>query len=181
MPGTKTTEPVTDTIGKAGRETWADWIRAVNPRFDEDDEEAVHLQPLDDLLAELNDLLPHEEDKVDAVTIRYWQREGILPYPIKRWHNGATRSLYPFPAAFQLILHIRGLQKEGYTLQQIVPRLRGHLAALYDPGPMGLRPAIDDAVREREKITGRPAKEVIVTFVDSEGWRVEYRFPIEQT
>ncbi len=158
------------------RETWADWIRGVDPDFDES---SIEYSTLADLLEDLNDLITPESAKVDAVTIRYWQRKGLLPYPIKRWHKGATRSLYPKHAATHLIMRIRSLQQEGYTLEQIAPRLRGHLAMIYDPGPLDLEPAIVKAAKRREAFTGRPVREVVVSFVDKEGWRVEYLYPIE--
>jgi len=158
------------------KETWLDWIRAVDPEFDES---SISYITLDELLEACDDVFTTPEQKIDAVTIRYWQREGLLPYPVKRWHNGATRSLYPQGTAVQLLLQIRVLQKKGYTLEQIAPRLRGHLAMLYDPTPLELRPTIIEAANRRASFTGRPIREVIVTFVDEGGWRVEYPFPIE--
>jgi DNA-binding transcriptional MerR regulator len=172
---TGTAHPITVSIS---RETWTDWIRAIDPGFDES---SVEYLTVDELLEELDLLITRDSEKVDAVTIRYWQRKRLLPYPVKRWHEGATRSLYPIPSAVQLIVHIRLLQREGYTLEQIAPRLRGHLAMLCDPTPLELRPTIIEAANRRASFTGRPIREVIVTFVDEEGWRVEYPFPIERT
>ncbi len=173
MPTTETT-PTTRPV----KETWLDWIQQVEPNLDEASLEYI---TVDGLIEEVKQHVDSEDQYVDAVTIRYWQREGLLPYPIKRWQDGARRSLYPNPAATVLIVHLRRLQKDGYTLDQIAQRLRGHLAMMYDLTPLDLRPALLEAVMNREARTRHPIREVIVTFVNDDGWRIEYPFPIERT
>lgn len=158
------------------KETWLEWIRELVPNFDE---ASLDYITIDALIEEVKKHVDREDDWVDAVTIRYWQRQGLLPYPVKRRHEGATRSLYPDPAATVLIVHLRRLQREGYTLEQIAQRLRGYLAMIYDLGPMDLWPAIRDAVRKREAHTQRPIREVLVTFINEDGWRMEYPFPMK--
>lgn len=100
---------------KPKRETWRDWLPEVAPDPDE-------LLTRDELIGRLRSW------RVDATEadLRYWEYAGVLPRPVRRWHDGAVRALYPdwFP---HLVRELRRLQRrEGLTLEEIAPRLRVH-------------------------------------------------------
>ena len=95
--------------------TWRDWMPAGAPEPEE-------LLTRDELLARL------KAWRVDATEadLRFWEYSGVLPRPIRRWHNGAVRALYPdwFP---HLVRELRRLQRrEGLTLGEIATRLLVH-------------------------------------------------------
>jgi len=77
---------------------------------------------------------------VNEVTLVFWEKSRILPRPVRRRRDGAPRALYP-PWAVDAIAHLRGLQAQGRTLEQIAPLMQSwKLAAVVwqDPisGPM---------------------------------------------
>jgi DNA-binding transcriptional MerR regulator len=79
---------------------------------------------------------------VNEVTLVFWEKTGILPRPVRRWRDGAPRALYP-PWAVDAILHLRNLQAQGRTLDQIAPLMTAHrLASVAWQDPIG--PAMTD-------------------------------------
>jgi hypothetical protein len=71
----------------------------------------------------------------DGDTVRYWESVGALPRSIKRWHEGATRAVYP-DWAVPLVLSLRELQDAGLALAEIGPVLREiHELAVTDQEP----------------------------------------------
>jgi DNA-binding transcriptional MerR regulator len=80
---------------------------------------------------------------VNEVTLVFWEKQGILPRPVRRWRDGAPRALYP-PWAVDAIAHLRALQSQGRTLEQIAPLMTAHrLAAVVWQDRWG--PAMTDA------------------------------------
>lgn len=67
-----------------------------------------------ELLAEVNRV----GASVTERTLTFWEKEGILPRPIRRWHDGAPRALYP-PSRVQDVLAVRRLQWQGWSLRAI--------------------------------------------------------------
>ncbi len=169
----ETTMPPTETK----RETWADWIREIDPDYDEAPEEYI---TIDELIQDVNGLLEFKHVEIKPSTIRYWQSQGILPYPVKRWHDGAVRALYPSRAAYWAILHLRSLQMNGMSIEEIKPRakemLLQRIALSYDPSPYALGPAIQDAIRKRDDLTSDPVTHVDVTFFSEKGGKQTYTF-----
>jgi len=73
---------------------------------------------------------------VNEVTLVYWEKAGILPRPIRRHRDNAPRALYP-PWAVDAIEHLRDLQAQGRTLDQIKPLMQAHkLAAVMWQDPI---------------------------------------------
>jgi len=66
---------------------------------------------------------------VNEVTLVFWEKSGILPRPVRRWRDGAPRALYP-PWAVDAIVHLRVLQAQGRTLEQIRPLMQAHRLAV---------------------------------------------------
>lgn len=173
---------------KANRETWRDWLP-------EGAREPEELLTREDVAARLVDLgIPAKPS--DLI---YWHTAGVLPYPVKRRHTGATRALYP-DWYVPLIRELRTLQHEGYKLPEIAPRLRttARLMLAYDnpppltpeeqeawanrPQDLGSRlqdlgPQILAIARSHEHITGTRIAEVEIRFIDERGFPLIYTFP----
>jgi len=107
MPNTKPPTPP-----KPKKQTWRDWMP-------EDAPEPAKLLTREELIAEVRRV----GESVDVDDIRNWQRARIIPYGIRRWHDGAMRTLYPIGMA-DLIIHLRALQRAGEPLATIGPQLR---------------------------------------------------------
>jgi len=161
------------------RETWADWARRIDPDYDEDHE---HYVTITELIEDLNGLFRFRNAEINPSTIRYWQSQGLIPYPVKRRHDGATRALYPDPLAFRIMLALRSKQLDrGYSLEQLRDSmhelLSDQVASQYDPSRYNLEPSILAVARQRAIVTGRPVDHVNVTFVDEQGPQT-YRYDI---
>src|SRR5689334_15674713 len=66
--------------------TWRSWLRAGEPEPPEDE-----LLTRAEFVAALQELYPF----IEETTVATWERAGALPRPVRRWHHGATRALYP--------------------------------------------------------------------------------------
>jgi DNA-binding transcriptional MerR regulator len=125
----------------------------------------------DELLEELR----AQGIEVTAVTLEHWRRNGVIPRPIRRYHNGQTRPVYPawlVPA----IIHLRQLQDSGRTLAQIAPVMRAHAinsVQVRDPLADTLA-ELDAALRKLAEATQPDAASVTVTFHDEAGERLHY-------
>ena len=101
----------TATPAKPKRQTWQDW----RP-------EDRNLAPSD--LLTRDQLIQHLTDKgirVSVDDIRNWQGAGLIPYGIRRRHEGATRTLYP-PWMVDLLRLLRVLQGQGMRLNDAATR-----------------------------------------------------------
>src|SRR5215211_8268723 len=65
---------------------WRDWLPIGEPEPTADD-----LVTRDELLERVR------ESGIDfnARTFQHWEAMGALPRPLRRWHDGAVRALYP--------------------------------------------------------------------------------------
>jgi hypothetical protein len=133
------------------RETWRDWFPNDKPKLS-----------VDDLLQIANDM----DLDLDLSTLRFWQTEGILPYPNRRKIGTGTYAVYP-AVALLVIERIRVMQKSGLTLKEIAPRVQGILATWNDPDPFNLGPAIRTATRQYEERFGVTVAQVMVTFTST--------------
>ncbi len=163
------------------RGTWRDWLQLPDDAPDQPlvtRDELLELLRMDGVDAKKSDLL-------------FWQTAGVLPYPIKRWHRGATRSWYP--AWFGgVVRQLRALQDEGYPLEEIGPQLRPYLRLLYaynnpapaDPAtreawsnrPQDLAPQLRAIARGHEVITGTKIPRIEVRLFDEQGHPLTYSF-----
>jgi DNA-binding transcriptional MerR regulator len=137
-----------NTPPKSKRETWRDWLPAEIPSPPDD-----QLFTRDELLHLLHQGAAHlgnpsgsqfSNDLATRVALttnelRYLESEGVLPRPIRRWHKGAVRALYPVWVV-HLVTHIRGLQLSGFALAEIRPWAREHIAAIARGEPVTDRP-----------------------------------------
>lgn len=138
------------------RETWDDWLPPNTPSAD-------RLLTRDKLVAELHKF----GVKADANDFRFWESVGVLPRPIRRWHDGATRTLYP-KTAMTVVMELRELQERGYTLKQIAPRLRLFVRSAWAADPHNIADAVNDLARRHEELTGRKIWRVDVQFTDED-------------
>ena len=95
------------------RKTWKDWMPEGTP-------EPEDLLTRDELIAELR----RDGVAVGVEDLRNWQSAGTIPYGVRRWHDGATRVLYPRWMG-QVVGWLRRLQDEGADLSEIGSRLLG--------------------------------------------------------
>lgn len=96
------------------RQTWRDWLPPDIPEPD-------RLMTRSELLAELHS----EGVEVSTHDLDNWQVAGIIPYGLRRRHEGANRTLYP-QWMIGTIRYLRELQDAGKPLSEIGAMLRVH-------------------------------------------------------
>ena len=110
MPSTDTT---TTTTSK--RETWRDWMGG--------DQEPDELFTRAEIVERANFLIGKMGKRVTAGDLQLWEKLGVLPRPIRRRRGDAQYALYPDWQAY-LVRNVRQFQREGYSLEEITPRIR---------------------------------------------------------
>lgn len=97
--------------------TWVEWQPEGAPM--------PELLPHAELLARLRD----QGIELSSSALEYYRYQNILPRPIRRRFEGLTQPLYPdwFVPAIE---HLRYLQAQGASLDEIRPRLREWVRAL---------------------------------------------------
>lgn len=132
--------PPNDRVGQARpKETWRDWMPEGAPEPDQ-------ILTRDELVERLR----YYNVDADTESLRFWEREGILPRPIRQRRNGATRTTYPDWMIY-LVRRIRQLQAEGFSLEQIRPRVRRSAEMLLG-GELGLAHLSPEQYREAERL-----------------------------
>ncbi len=98
--------------GGKTRETWREWQAPdiIEPPLVT---RAELLNTLDRL--GLND--------INERALRFWETKGVLPAPVRRRFNGATRALYP-PWMVNLVFSLRHLQARGFALDALPLQMR---------------------------------------------------------
>jgi len=150
---TATAHPVTV------KETWRDWFPESEPKF-----------PIGKLLDLTHDM---DIEPVDRSTLRFWQKIGLIPHPVRRRDGTGTIAMYP-AVALAVIERIRNLQKAGLTLKEVRPLLRGMVATWNDPDPLSMKPALIEAARKHAELAGVRVDHVTVTFTDTAGTEASY-------
>jgi DNA-binding transcriptional MerR regulator len=155
---------------KPTQATWADWMPPG------DNTEHAPTWTREELIARLATL----GVTVTVTDFRFWEGSGVLPRAVKRWHEEtrSVRALYPGRAVW-IVSDLRDLQNAGCSLKQIGRILRGRAQTYHLPDPYNLRPAIVEAVRQREQQTGEPVSVVMVRFTDAFGHEEPYFFDFE--
>jgi len=163
-------------------ETWRDWLPAGGPEPD-------RLYTRDQVL----DLARGMRAEVSTSDIRYWEQVGVLPRPVRRWHEGAVRAVYPLLIAY-LIKELRRLQRyEGLSLAEARPRLRTYarMWLTYDaayaqrdrvPEDLSLGPnlagELERLANEWAELAGVPVDRVEVHVIGTSGRATKYPLPI---
>ncbi len=130
-----------ETTPKANRETWRDWLGPDDPEPDE-------LYTRAEIVDRANEIVrPPGVKPVKAGDLQLWEKIGVLPRAIRRRRGDAQYALYPDWQA-SLVRQVRQLQREGYSLDEIRPRIRAffRMAIGYGRTPIdreiGQRPTI---------------------------------------
>ncbi len=161
----------TEAPAKPKQQTWLDLLPQGTP------------EPLLITRDELIGALRERGVDVNEVTLVYWEREGILPRPIRRRHAGAPRALYPV-YAINAVEHLRQLQDAGRTLDQIAPLMRTWALAQVDwRDPLGesLTEARAALLRVAEALHAdvTTVNTIAVTFTNDAGQEVfTHKFPV---
>jgi len=94
-------------------------------------------EPLLKTHAHLMDELHRRCPDVAERTLRDWRQRGLLPYPVRRSHEGRVQALYPRWFA-EAVIAIRGHRERNLSPEQILPQARALfqlIAAFYADGP----------------------------------------------
>lgn len=145
--------------------SWTDWF---------DDADQVPQLTRDELVDMFAD------EGVNTATLRHWEGIRIMPPPVRRWHEGATRALYPAPYAYRAVLTILDLQKRGYSLQQIAERLPRRFRAwqLAHSETAYLMPHATAIANEYTERTGNVIERVQITVIDDDGESETFSYEI---
>ncbi len=109
-------------------------------------------------------------------SLRYWEAQGVLPRPVRRWHQGAVRSLYPAWYPPVVVAAAARIREQGESLQAVgadIPRIINMLGVMHwtaenrvvllnDPNQ-----TIGQLVQSAELAWGRPIDRVALTFLDT--------------
>lgn len=143
------------------RETWLDWMPEGAPMPD--------LLSHDQLLEELHS----RGVDLTSASFQHYRQRGVLPRPIRRRYEGVTQAVYPdwfIPA----IEHLRRLQSEGKSLEEIRPWMRSWALSSVlwsDPYARELV-ALRGPLRDLARAVGSEVNTITVTLTDHDGTEV---------
>lgn len=60
---------------------------------------------------------------INERALRFWETKGVIPTPVRRRFNGATRALYPLWMV-NLVFSLRHLQSRGFALDALPLQMR---------------------------------------------------------
>ena len=116
---------------------------------------------------------------VPVRTLEHWQRVGVLPYPVRRWHEGSVKAVFPWWVV-EAVVHLRQLQARGLSLSKIAPHMRAWALSeitWQDPlaGPLAeMRAAATAYARAYEQVTGVPIGGVRIELNDGRGGSIDH-------
>jgi hypothetical protein len=163
------------------QETWRDWL----PSDESDETDPSELLTREDVIAEVQ----RRGQGLTVNELRYLEAQGVLPRPVRQWHQGAVRALYP-PWICTLIEWVRNYQRNRYPLDQIrewarraapafahdVPPVA--LPALPQAEPTGLPVKVQHELRriaaQHARLTGAPTTAITVRITGADGRTTEY-------
>jgi DNA-binding transcriptional MerR regulator len=126
------------TATKTNRETWIDWLGPDDPEPDE-------LYTRAEIVDRANEVArPPGVKPVKGGDLQLWEKIGVLPRSVRRRHGDAQYALYPAWHAY-LARQVRQLQREGYSLDEIKPRVRAYARMTLGYG----RTPIDEEIGRR--------------------------------
>lgn len=174
------------------KETWLDRMRAWKPDGAPDPDPEGFLTR-EELLEEVN----RNGNAVNPRTLAFWEREGVLPRPVRRWVGGRPHALYP-ELAIPAINHVRELQGQGLNLRAISRFVESWIAIEYVhlfpdpekqrqarerwlPSPEDVEPPITALARRHERVRpGPPIVKAELRFTDASGVEfVVHSFSVE--
>ncbi len=184
-----------DAPPKPERETWRDWLPDEAPEPD--------LFTRDEIIEMAARRQVAGTAPITAGDLRYWESIGILPHGTRQWRNDAARALYPSWYA-GLARQVRLLQRMGYSLNEMRPRIRAHhrlvlgygtdeldkeivttAGQVQSPEDVALWPdlvgELERLARWRAHLTGTPTERVEVRVIGVDGAGTIYPLPISST
>jgi len=136
------------------RESWTDWLPNQAPTLS------------------VEELLQRVQERgvdCDLRTLRSWQNQRVLPFPIRQYRDDALYAVYPL-AAIDFIARLRDMQAHGLKLQAIGPRLRAWAKSY---GDRDLYTELTNTLRKaaelEHQITGVTVRKAELTFTDDAG------------
>ena len=178
----------TETPAATNRETWETWLPGTTSTL-----------TIEDVLVALRE---RNITDVTARTIRTWQRDRILPAPIRGRVGrgpGSNRALYP-ATAVDVIAQVRHLQHEGVKNRGLASELRKRIVpqtatlrttntrTVPQTAALSSAPKVDDPVlldaviaaagREAQRV-GSSISRVEVVFTDERGKRHGHVFQLD--
>ncbi len=158
--------PTAEKTATTTKETWYDWFP------EERIEDGI---TRDELLEEVaaRGMASH----ITHETLAYWQKNGTIPYPIRRWRDHATRALYP-RRAIAVLGELLTLQYSGLSLQEIGARLRGAAALTSYPDPDDLYDSVTSIADRHGLNTGRRIFSIEIRLTDFDGREDAYSYVV---
>ncbi len=151
------------------RETWVDWIPA--GWFGPSDEELI---TRDELLNRARAL----GADIHPRTLQILENQGLVPRPVRRWHDGAVRALYA-PWVVDLTLRAYERRRGRWPLDRALEDVRGAVKnamfvyAMDRWGGRGIPLEFMEQLREladrQTAITGTPIVSAEIRFLDESG------------
>lgn len=145
------------------KQTWEDWMLPGTPE--------PHIMSRDELLDELK----RRNVELTPAGLQYYRHRGIVPRPVRRRHQGVTQAVYP-DWMVDAIAHVRELQDQGLSLEQIKPLMRSWaLSPIQWRDPIGANiTALDGALRGFTRDVGamlgfQNTNTITVTITDDDG------------
>ncbi len=159
-------------------ETWLDWMPP-----------GMTAPPPEELLTRTELLAEIRGVGLDTTprTLQSWEALGILPRPIRQWHQGAVRALYPRWFVHLVEIAVLTRQRERWSPSQIAEHVRSRtreavaldVMERMEPIPDGFNTALSQMAARRERLSGRRVDAVEVRFLDECGRTVStYLRPI---
>lgn len=136
--------PTTETL-TTNQQTWRDWLGPDEPEPDE-------LFTRAEIVDQANSLIGALGKPVSSSDLQLWEKLGVLPRPIRRRRGDAQYALYPRWQAY-LVRNVRQLQREGYSLEEIKPRIRTYARLVLGYGRTPIDEEIGRRVQAPEQIT----------------------------
>jgi DNA-binding transcriptional MerR regulator len=123
------------------KETWKDWLSPDEP-------EPEILLTRQEIVDRANKIIAAPPLKpVKPSDLQLWEKIGVLPRGIRRRRGDAQYALYPEWHAY-MIRQVRQLQREGYSLDEIKPRIRAYARMALGHG----RTPVDEEIGTRPTI-----------------------------
>lgn len=150
------------------RQTWRDFMPEGAPM--------PALRSHDELLDALRD----RGVDLPSSTLEYYRQQGILPRPIRRRHGGATRPVYP-EWMVEAVEHLRTLQDQGFSLEEIKPRMHTWMIGTAASGHSGRKlAAIENTFQHVAQQELSKVSTMTVSLRDADGNEV-YRHRVDLT
>ncbi len=129
----------TEATSKPRRQTWREWQSPDMP-------EPARLYTRDQTLGRIKRL----GIKAKLSDIRYWESLGVLPGPVRQWHEGAVRGLYPgwYIALVYFLRRLQSLKIDLDHAGRILDDKKRHLPGMLSLAPAQYNLETDQGLRE---------------------------------